>query len=74
MNLVNRLISQYTVKYIISLNPHMCPCLTMNRIDLPHLAWCLESIEKGEGHNVIKVGSNVVVPAKKALNRMLEQS
>ena len=39
---------QHPDKQIISLNPHMCPCMTMNRIDLPHLAWCLESIEEGE--------------------------
>src|SRR5690606_27590113 len=31
MNLVNRLIQQHTDKEICSLNPYMCPCLTMNR-------------------------------------------
>src|SRR5690606_2849922 len=47
MNLVNRIIQQHPDKHIISLNPHMCPCLTMNRIDLPHLTWSLERIEIG---------------------------
>src|SRR5699024_896358 len=44
MNLVNRIIQNHPDKQIISLNPHMCACLTMNRIDLPHLTWCLETI------------------------------
>ena len=35
MNLVNRIIQQHPDKEIVSLNPFMCPCLTMNRIDLP---------------------------------------
>ena len=55
MNLVNRIIQEHPDKKIISLNPYMCSCLTMNRIDLPHLAWTLESIESGETHNIIKV-------------------
>lgn len=74
MNLVKRIIKEHPDKHIISLNPHMCPCLTMNRIDLPHLVWCLDSIEQGEGHNVIEVDEVVAENARKALNRMLEQS
>ncbi|MYL54412.1 quinolinate synthase NadA [Pontibacillus yanchengensis] len=74
MNLVNRIIQEHPDKHIISLNPNMCPCLTMNRIDLPHLAWCLESIEKGEPHNVIKVEAKIAQDAKKALDRMLERA
>ena len=46
MNLVNRIIQNHPDKKIISLNPNMCPCLTMNRIDLPHLVWCLDTIEE----------------------------
>lgn len=74
MNLVNRIIKDHPDKQIISLNPHMCPCLTMNRIDLQHLVWCLDSIDNGEGHNVIEVGAVVAENGRKALNRMLEQS
>jgi len=74
MNLVNRIIQQHPDKHIISLNPHMCPCLTMNRIDLPHLAWCLEMIEQGESHNLIEVDETTASFAKLALNRMLDQS
>lgn len=74
MNLVQRIIKDHPDKKIVSLNPHMCPCLTMNRIDLPHLAWCLESIIAGEIHNEIKVEENVAQEAILALNRMLELS
>jgi len=73
-NLVKRIIKEHPDKHIISLNPHMCPCLTMNRIDLPHLVWCLDSIIQGEPHNVIEVDAIVAENAKKALNRMLAQS
>ncbi|WP_066292924.1 quinolinate synthase NadA [Bacillus sp. FJAT-29937] len=74
MNLVNRIIKQHPDKQIISLNPHMCPCLTMNRIDLPHLVWCLETIDQGEEHNLIKVDKAIASNAKLALDRMLIQS
>ncbi|MRX71404.1 quinolinate synthase NadA [Bacillus lacus] len=72
MNLVNRIIQQHPDKEIISLNPFMCPCLTMNRIDLPHLLWSLESIEKGEEINRISVDKEVAENAVLALNRMLQ--
>ncbi|MEI3614375.1 quinolinate synthase NadA [Pseudogracilibacillus sp. SO30301A] len=74
MNLVKRLIRQHPDKQIISLNPHMCPCLTMNRIDLPHLAWCLDSIEQGEERNIIRVDEKTSTLAMLALERMLELS
>ncbi|WP_249662215.1 quinolinate synthase NadA, partial [Lysinibacillus fusiformis] len=51
MNLVNRIMKQHPDKHIISLNENFCPCLTMNRIDLPNLLWSLESIEEGQPHN-----------------------
>ena len=73
MNLVNRIIQQHPDKEIVSLNPFMCPCLTMNRIDLPHLLWTLETIERGEEINVISVDKQVTAEAVLALNRMLER-
>jgi quinolinate synthase len=72
-NLVDRIIQQHPDKHIISLNPYMCSCLTMNRIDLPHLAWCLDSIEKGDTQNIIKVEAEVAEKAKLALDRMLQR-
>jgi quinolinate synthase len=74
MNLVKRLIAKYPEQTIISLNPNMCPCLTMNRIDLPHLLWALESIESGTIINPIKVDQEVTKDAILALNRMLERA
>ncbi|GIN59632.1 quinolinate synthase A [Lederbergia ruris] len=74
MNLVKRIIQQHPDKKIISLNPHMCPCLTMNRIDLPHLAWCLDSIEQGEDRNIIQVDEKTSSFAMLALDRMLALS
>ncbi|MFX3624546.1 MAG: quinolinate synthase NadA [Ectobacillus sp.] len=71
MNLVKRIIKQHPDKHIISLNPYMCPCLTMNRIDLPHLLWVLESLENGEEINVINVDKQVAQEALLALERML---
>jgi len=45
----------------------------MNRIDLPHLLWVLETIERGEEINVIQVDKQVTKEAVLALNRMLER-
>ena len=50
----------------------MCPCLTMNRIDLPHLLWARND-RKGEEINVISVDKQVTEEAVLALNRMLER-
>ncbi|MFK2824509.1 quinolinate synthase NadA [Bacillus sp. B190/17] len=73
MNLVNRLIQQHPDKQIISLNPNMCPCLTMNRIDLPHLLWSLDTIVEGGEGNIIKVDEQTAREAVLALERMLNR-
>ncbi|MFC5558348.1 quinolinate synthase NadA [Ureibacillus thermophilus] len=72
MNLVKRIIAEHKDKYIICLNDNMCPCLTMNRIDLPHLLWALDIIIKGEQGNVIKVDESTTKEALLALDRMLQ--
>lgn len=74
MNLVNRIIDEHPDKEIESLNPFMCPCLTMNRIDLPHLLWSLEKLEAGEVVNQITVPEEVAKYAVLSLERMLERS
>ena len=74
MNLVNRLIENHSDKEIVSLNPHMCPCLTMNRIDLPHLLWVLESLKRGEIINQITVNETIAKGAVLALERMLTRA
>ncbi|CAH0346369.1 quinolinate synthase NadA [Bacillus sp. CECT 9360] len=73
-NLVKRLMMTHPDKKIISLNPNMCPCLTMNRIDLPHLLWSLESIEKGNIVGPIKVEKEIANDAARALERMLQRA
>lgn len=72
MNLVKRIIAEHPDKHIISLNENMCPCLTMNRIDLAHLLWALEIIENGEQGNVIQVDKETTELARLSLDRMLE--
>ncbi len=74
MNLVKRLSQIHSDKQVFSLNPNMCPCLTMNRIDLPHLLWSLESIEKGNPINQITVEKEVAENALLAVNRMLQRA
>ncbi|WP_214810648.1 quinolinate synthase NadA [Exiguobacterium sp. s127] len=74
MNLVNRLAKDFPEQDIVSLNPFMCPCLTMNRIDLPHLAWSLEQVERGTPVNIISVDAETTEYAVLALERMLDRS
>ena len=74
MNLVNRIAYHHPDKEIISLNPNMCPCLTMNRIDLPHLLWVLEAIDRGEIINQISVDEEIAKYAIHALERMLARA
>jgi quinolinate synthase len=43
----------------------------MNRIDLPHLVWTLESLVDGRVPNVIEVDDETARYAKAALEQML---
>jgi quinolinate synthase len=72
MNLVNRLAAQHPDKRVVSLNPNLCPCLTMNRIDLPHLLWSLENIIEEKPQNIISVDKETTKYAIMALNRMMQ--
>ena len=74
MNLVNRIASENPDKHIVSLNRFMCLCGTMNRIDLPHLAWAMDSIVNGQPVNVITVTEPQRSLARVALERMLSMS
>ena len=58
-NLVNRLRLRYPDKRISCLKEDICPCVTMNRIDLPKLTWCLESLAAGELVNSIRVDEDM---------------
>jgi quinolinate synthase len=71
-NLVYRLAKEHPEQMIISLNDMICPCLTMNRIDRPHLLQALESILSATPGNVIKVPKETAQWAKQAIERMLQ--
>ncbi|HEY8544711.1 MAG TPA: quinolinate synthase NadA [Acidimicrobiales bacterium] len=72
VHLVNRLAQEHPDKTVVSLDPLICPCSTMNRIDLPHLAWVLEELVEGRVPNQITVDPVTAEQAKVALQRMLE--
>ncbi|MDQ0340149.1 quinolinate synthase [Caldalkalibacillus uzonensis] len=74
VNLVQRLAKTHPEQTIRLLNDMICPCLTMNRIDLPHLLWALESIYQGDNVNPIRVETDVAREARIALERMLQNS
>jgi quinolinate synthase len=71
LNLVKRLALLNPDKKITFLDKTVCYCSTMNRIDLPHLVWALETLARGEIVNEIRVPKSVARDAKVALERML---
>jgi quinolinate synthase len=72
IHLVNRLRDETPDKTIVSLDPLVCPCSTMFRIDGPHLAWVLENLVEGRVINQITVDPATTEWAKVALQRMLD--
>lgn len=73
LNLVRRLANRFADqdKEIVFLDKTVCFCSTMNRIDLPHLVWTLESLAEGNLVNQIQVDKETESFAKLALERML---
>ncbi len=71
LNLVQRLAKAHPDKQVVFLDKTVCYCSTMNRIDLPHLAWALESLVAGTVRNVITVDPETAGYARAALERML---
>lgn len=73
LNLVRRLANRFADegKEIMFLDRTVCFCSTMNRIDLPHLVWALESLAEGNLVNRIQVDAETERFAKLALERML---
>jgi quinolinate synthase len=72
IHLVQRLDDETPDKRVVSLDPLVCPCSTMFRIDAPHLAWVLESLVEGRVPNQIRVDAETAHWARVALERMLE--
>lgn len=71
LNLVSRLAANNPDKKVYFLDRTVCYCSTMNRIDLPHLVWALESLVKGTVVNQIKVDTETARYSKLALEQML---
>ncbi|MCX9190861.1 quinolinate synthase [Carbonactinospora thermoautotrophica] len=71
LNLVKRLAKRHPDKTIVFLDRTVCFCSTMNRIDLPHLVWALESLVDGRVVNRIQVDEDTAHWARVALDQML---
>ncbi len=71
LNLVSRLAKTNPDKEIFFLDKAVCYCSTMNRIDLPHLVWAMESLVANHVVNQIQVSDEVARFSKLALERML---
>jgi quinolinate synthase len=72
VHLTNRLAHEHPDKTVVSLDPIICPCSTMNRIDEPHLAWVLDELVAGRVVNPIRVDADTAEWARVALQRMLD--
>lgn len=71
LNLVARLAKANPDKEVYFLDKSICYCSTMNRIDLPHLVWAMESLVANHVVNQIKVPQEVARYSKVALEQML---
>ena len=72
IHMVQRLAREHADKTVFSLDPLICPCATMFRIDAPHLAWALEALVAGRVVNQIVVDPDDTGWARVALQRMLD--
>jgi len=71
IHLVQRLAAEHPDKTVVSLDPLICPCSTMFRIDAAHLSWILDGLLEGEVRNRITVDAETAAWARGALERML---
>ena len=71
LNLVRRLAAAHPDKNVHYLDSTVCFCSTMNRIDLPHLVWTMESLVAGRVVNRIVVDPDDARWARAALDQML---
>jgi len=71
IHLVQRLAAEHPDRTVVSLDPIVCPCSTMFRIDAAHLAWVLENLVEGRVVNRVEVDPETGEWARVALERML---
>ncbi len=69
---MQRLAAEHPDKTVVFLDRTVCYCATMNRIDLPHLVWALESLVAGQEVNLIDVDAETEHFAQVALQQMLD--
>jgi quinolinate synthase len=72
IHLVRRLAAEHPDRTVVSLDPLICPCSTMFRVDAAHLCWVLDHLVAGEVVNRITVDPVTATWAKVALERMLD--
>lgn len=72
IHLVQRLAARHPDRQVVSLDPLICPCSTMFRIDAAHLCWVLENLLQGHVVNRITVDPDTASFARVALQRMLD--
>ncbi|HSS10569.1 MAG TPA: quinolinate synthase NadA, partial [Acidimicrobiales bacterium] len=72
IHLVQRLAAEHPDLHVESLDPLICPCSTMFRVDAAHLCWVLEHLVRGEVKNRITVDADTATWARVALQRMLD--
>jgi quinolinate synthase len=72
IHLVQRLANEHPSLRVVSLDPLVCPCSTMFRIDAAHLCWVLEALADHRVVNRITVPADVANDARVALQRMLD--
>ncbi len=72
IHLVQRLGAEHPHLRVESLDPLICPCSTMFRIDAPHLCWVLEELVAGRVVNRITVDGESAEWSRVALQRMLD--
>jgi quinolinate synthase len=72
VHMVQRLAASHPDKTIFTLDPLICPCSTMFRIDEPHLLWVLDHLVAGDIVNQIVVEPDTAEWARVALQRMLD--
>jgi len=71
LNLVQRLANEFNDREIVFLDKTVCYCSTMNRIDLPHLVWAMDTLLTGRIVNQISVDPTIAHFSRVALERML---
>lgn len=72
IHMVNRMANETPDKTVVSIDPLICPCSTMFRIDAPHLCWVLEELVAGRVVNKVSVDADDAEWARVALQRMLD--